>query len=61
MVTRRKGERIRLRVGGVVAWVEVVRVDAAGQVRIEIDAPRDQVEVLREEIVEERACTPPPE
>jgi carbon storage regulator len=51
VVSRKPLEKIRLRIGDVVVWVQVV--DAGrDKVRLGIEAPRE-VEILREELLSE--------
>lgn len=44
------GEKIRIRVGAVEIWVTVVDIDR-GKIRLGIDAPRDTVEIFRQELL----------
>jgi carbon storage regulator len=51
VLSQKPGQKIRLRVGDVVVWVQVV--DAGrDKVRLGIEAPRE-VEILREELLSE--------
>jgi len=51
VLSQKPGQKIRLRIGDVVVWVQVV--DAGrGKVRLGIEAPRE-VEILREELLSE--------
>lgn len=51
-ITRKFGERVRLKVGGVVVWVTVSPAPGGStrQVRLHFDAP-PEVEVMREELI----------
>jgi carbon storage regulator len=51
VLSQKPGQKIRLRIGDVVVWVQVV--DAGrDKVRLGIEAPRE-VEILREELLAE--------
>lgn len=52
VITRKLGERFRIRAGEHVAWVQVVRIDR-NQVRIGIEGDIEVIEVLREELLED--------
>ncbi len=56
VVTRKPGERVRVRIGSVVVWVEVAEVER-GKIRLRFDGPPG-VEFLREELLDEPGTSP---
>ena len=60
-LTRKNGERVRLKVGDVIIWIKVLDVDGR-KARLGIEAP-PSVAIAREEVLvpDGRPRTPPPE
>lgn len=51
IISRKSGERIRVRFGDMELWIEVIpNQDFRGKVRLGFEAPRE-VEVMRQELI----------